>query len=55
MVGSTRVMTSCMAMGQAAGIAASMALDNGQTVADVDVQKLREELLRQNAILKMPE
>lgn len=54
-VGSTRVMTSCMAMGQAAGIAASMAIDNAQTVADVDVQKLREELLRQNAILKMPE
>lgn len=54
-VGSTRVMTCCMAMGQAAGIAASMAINNGQTVADVDVQKLREELLRQNAILKMPE
>ena len=52
-VGSTRVMTSCMAMGQAAGIAASMAIDNAQTVAEVDVQKLREELLRQNAILSM--
>ncbi len=54
-VGSTRVMTSCMAMGQAAGVAAAMALDAKQTVAEVDVQKLREELLRQNAILKMPE
>ena len=54
-VGSTRVMTTCMAMGQAAGIAASMALDANQTVAEVDVQKLREELLRQNAILSMPQ
>lgn len=54
-VGSTRVMASCMAMGQAAGVAASMAIDKGQTPADVDVQALRAELLRQNAILKMPE
>jgi hypothetical protein len=51
-VGSTRVMTCCMAMGQAVGIAASMALDNGQCVADVDVQALRAELLRQRAILE---
>ena len=50
-VGSTRVMTSCMAMGQAAGIAASMAIDHGQTPAEVDVQALRAELLRQKAIL----
>ena len=54
-VGSTRIMGCCMAMGQAAGVAAAMAIDNDQTPADVDVQKLREELLRQNAILKMPE
>ena len=51
-VGSTRVMTTCMAMGHAAGLAASMALDNGQKVADVDVQKLRAKLLEQNAILE---
>jgi hypothetical protein len=51
-VGSTRVMTCCMAMGQAVGIAASMALDNGECVADVDVQALRAELLRQRAILE---
>lgn len=50
-VGSTRVMASCMAMGQAAGIAASMAIDHGQTPAEVDVQALRAELLRQKAIL----
>jgi hypothetical protein len=51
-VGSTRVMTTCMAMGHAAGLAASMALDNGQKVADVDVQKLRAKLLEQKAILE---
>lgn len=52
-VGSTRVMACCMAMGQAAGIAASMAIDHSQSVADVDVEALRAELLRQNAILSM--
>ena len=50
-VGSTRVMTCCMAMGQAVGIAAAMAVDKGQTPAEVDVQALRAELLRQKAIL----
>ena len=50
-VGSTRVMACCMAMGQAAGLAATMALDGGQTPAQVDVNALRERLLGQNAIL----
>ena len=52
-IGSVRVMSCCMAMGQAAGIAASMALDEHQTVAEVDVSTLRAELLKQNAILSM--
>jgi len=52
-IGSVRVMSCCMAMGQAAGIAASMALDEHQTVAEVDVSALRAELLKQNAILSM--
>jgi len=51
-VGSTRVMACCMAMGQAAGIAASMAMDGHQPVSKVNVSALREELLRQNAILE---
>lgn len=50
-VGSTRVMACCMAMGQAAGLAATMAQDAGQTPAQVDVNALRERLLGQNAIL----
>lgn len=52
-VGSTRVMVSCMAMGQAAGLAAAMAVSEGKTPADVDVQALRQKLLAQNAILSM--
>ena len=50
-VGSTRVMACCMAMGQAAGIAAAMALDTGKTPAQVDVGALREKLREQKAIL----
>lgn len=52
-VGSTRVMVCCMAMGQAAGLAASMALDAGKTPAEVDVNALRQKLLAQKAILTM--
>ncbi len=52
-VGSTRVMPCCMAMGQAAGVAAAMAISAGMPPAQVDVEALRQELLRQNAILWM--
>ena len=52
-VGSTRVMVCCMAMGQAAGLAAVMAINEGQTPAEIDVQVLRQKLLAQNAILSM--
>lgn len=48
-----RVMPQCMSMGQAAGIAAVMALDEDCTPAEVDVQKLREILFRQDAVLTM--
>ena len=54
-VGSTRVMACCMAMGQAAGLAASMALDEKQTLAEVSVETLRQKLLAQNAILSYEE
>lgn len=52
-VGSIRVMVSCMAMGQAAGLAGAMAVTEGKTPAEVDVQTLRQKLLAQNAILSM--
>lgn len=48
-----RVMPQCMSMGQAAGIAAVMALENDQNPAEIDVEKLRTTLLEQDAILTM--
>ena len=53
-IGSVRVMPCCMAMGQAAGLGASMALDCGCAVGEIEISALRAELLRQNAILAMP-
>ena len=52
-IGSVRVMSCCMAMGQAAGLGASMALDGHKTPAEVDIVALRVELQKQNAILSM--
>ena len=52
-VGSTRVMTCCMAMGQAAGVAAVLAVDQRSSVAEVDVHALRQILISQNAILSI--
>ena len=50
-VGSTRVMPCCMAMGQAAGLAAAMAVTEKLLPAEVDVAKLRSKLQAQGAIL----
>lgn len=50
---SVRVMPQCMSMGQAAGLAAVMALENGISPANVDLPALREKLLEQRAILTM--
>jgi len=52
-VGSTRVMPCCMAMGQAAGLAAAMAVTEKISPAKVDVAKLRSALTAQGAILHM--
>ncbi|MBQ8815142.1 MAG: FAD-dependent oxidoreductase [Lachnospiraceae bacterium] len=54
-IGSTRIMSVCMCLGQAAAIGACMALDGGVTPGEIDVSKLRETLLSQGAILDMPE
>ncbi len=48
-----RVMPQCMSMGQAAGIAAVMAVNGKILPADVDVKQLRETLYAQNAVLDM--
>ena len=46
---STRVTVTAMAMGEAAGCAAALALQSKTTVAALDGQKVREALSRQNA------
>lgn len=50
-VGGMRCMPAAMAMGQAAGIAASMAIQGGREVRDIDVSALQAELRSQGAIL----
>ncbi|MBO9151311.1 FAD-dependent oxidoreductase [Chitinophaga sp. GCM10012297] len=49
-----RVMAPCMAMGEAAGRAAKMALADGVQPADVDVRKLQRELIAKGAYLRTP-
>lgn len=47
-----RVMAPCMAMGEAAGRAAKMAVRAGVQPAAIDVKKLQEELLNKGAYLR---
>lgn len=49
-----RVMAPCMAMGEAAGRAAKMAIKDGVQPADIDVQKLQRELTGKGAYLRTP-
>jgi hypothetical protein len=49
---SFRVMATCMAMGQAAGTAAALAVENGGKVREVDSAKLRSRLNAEKAILE---
>ena len=48
--GAVRVMVNCNQMGQAAGVAAALALEGGTDVAAVDPAKLRAALAKQGAI-----
>jgi len=50
---SVRSMAQCMAMGQAAGTAAAMAVKGGGAVRDVDVASLRARLAADGAILSL--
>lgn len=47
----TRVMSTCMALGQAAGTAASTALEDGVLPSEVDVKKVQKKLLEEGAFL----
>lgn len=49
--GATRVSATCMAMGQAAGIAASIAAKNGVSPDEIDVQQLRGTLTAVGAVI----
>ena len=51
---SLRLEPQYMIMGQAAGVAASMAARTDTPVQDVDIQTLQEKLLREGAILELP-
>lgn len=51
-MGAIRVMATCMAMGEAAGRAAKMAVREGSSPAAINVGRLREELLAQGAYLR---
>lgn len=50
---SVRSMAQCMAMGEAAGVAAAMAVTQGCSPINIDVQKLREILKKQGAIVEL--
>lgn len=49
-----RVMAPCMAMGEAAGRAAKMAVRKGIQPADINVKELQQELLQKGAYLRIP-
>ena len=51
-MGAIRVMATCMAMGEAAGRAAKLALRSGVAPTDIDVRKLQEELRAKGAYLR---
>ena len=50
--GSFRVMPSCVALGQAAGTGAAMAVKLGVNVGDVPVNELQKNLISQDVVIK---
>lgn len=52
-LGSLRVIPSCLGMGQAAGVGAALAVEQGIEPEKVDTNEVRSILLAQNAILSM--
>lgn len=51
--GSSRVMPTCMAVGQGAGVGAALAVKHGISPSDVNTDELRDILLKQGAILSV--
>lgn len=52
-LGPARIMSTCMAVGEAAGVAASMTIDGDMNSMDVDVQQLRNNLREKGAIVDL--
>ena len=52
-LGPARIMSTCMAVGEAAGVAASMMIDGNMNSMDVDVQQLRNNLREKGAIVDL--
>lgn len=50
-----RVMPTCLAIGEAAGVAAALSIQQGCMPSALDVSLLRKELLKNGAILSLPE
>lgn len=50
--GSARIMSTCMVLGEASGVAASLCSKEDTMPKDLDVQKLRKTLVSQNVILE---
>ena len=48
-----RVMGACLALGEAAGTAAALAVKDGVKIADLDVKKLQQTLVDNGAIVKL--
>ena len=51
--GLTRAMATCMAIGEAAGAAAAMGIKEGDLLSEIDVNKLRANLIENGAILSV--
>jgi hypothetical protein len=51
-MGAIRVMSTCMAMGEAAGRAAKLAVRAGVTPGEIDIGRLQAELRAQGAYLR---
>jgi len=52
-LGPARIMSTCMAVGEAAGVAASLVLGDNKKSMEIDVQKLRSILREKGAIVDM--
>lgn len=52
---SSRVTATAMGMGQAAGLAAALAVQSGRSPREIDVQKLQDRIVRAGGILELPD